>query len=294
MNTLIMKIKSVIAAIAIFSFISLPFNFVLAQEEEVEPVVEQPQDTSVEEDTVIEIENIPDEEIIETASPQESESGQETVPSEVLEEVINPQEPVMEEENTEEVLEEEIQEELIDEENVVEEIQEEVEEVAEISEEELQPKKEYTFELEGNSIASKENTEWSVEAGEVQEESSANITETPDIDVSDVGALKVSGPCTDPYFVVLIYRNEGDYDQNPSSYIYNKAFPCFNGEYSYSISELPFNLQSGRFYLLVAGQGATGSWKPITALIPVGITVKTVFPEDNNEIIEDNSEQDGN
>jgi hypothetical protein len=142
----------------------------------------------------------------------------------------------------------------------------------------LTPTKEYTFALSGESIATQQTPDWNQGDASSTPDADATVSATPSLDTTGANTLTVSGQCSDPYFVVLLYKNEEDYNENPSSYIFNKAYPCENGEYSYAISQLPFNLKSGRFYLLVAGQGATGSWKPITALIPVGITVTTVFP----------------
>jgi hypothetical protein len=204
-----------------------------------------------------------------TTSPQDgSGSSQETLPSESLEGSVNPQDqevPPVED---------------VAPDPSVETLDVPVDEVAEIPEEVLEPTKEYTFDLVGDGIPTNESPEWQIGVA-----STDRITEIPEVDVSTEHVLEVSGECTDPYYVILLYKNQGDYDQNPASYIFNKAYRCIDGQYHYALSELPFNLQSGTFYLLVAGQGEKGSWKPITALIPVGITVKTVFPEvnQNNE-----------
>lgn len=90
------------------------------------------------------------------------------------------------------------------------------------------------------------------------------------VDVS-TGDVHLSGSCSNTYFVVLLFKNQTDYDTDPRSYILNKAFPCENGQYSYAVSDLPPTLQNGVYYLLVGEQGDTGSWKPITSLTEITI-----------------------
>lgn len=160
---------------------------------------------------------------------------------------------------------------------VVETLAPETEKVAELDMETLVPTKEFTFEIAGTQIATKETPEWSDDdAGSIG--SAENVTTAPDLSI-DTHTLNISGSCTDPYYVILIYRNAGDYNRDPASYIFNRAFFCEGGRYSYALADLPFNLESGTFYLLVGGQGPKGSWKPISALTPIGITVKTVMVE---------------
>jgi hypothetical protein len=154
-------------------------------------------------------------------------------------------------------------------------------EVAQLDLGELEPKKEYTFEINGSSVATEETPQWSRQKGENgQINSGEKVTDAPAIDIGESShLLNVSGVCSDPYYVILIYKDSEGYNTNPSSYIYNRAFPCENGRYSYALSELPFSLESGTFYLLVAGQGNKGPWKPISAMIPIGIIVKTILPQ---------------
>ncbi len=150
--------------------------------------------------------------------------------------------------------------------------------VAQLNEEDLKPKKEYTFDINGAAIATDAVPDWSSPESPKKEEG-GEVTVAPVVDLDTPHELTVSGECTDAYYVVLIYKDREGYDTNPSSYIYNRAYPCGNGHYSYALSELPFSLESGTFYLLLAGQGNTGPWKPISALLPIGITVKTILPE---------------
>ncbi len=85
------------------------------------------------------------------------------------------------------------------------------------------------------------------------------------------GSLKVSGSCSNVYFVVLLFRDQTDYERDPASYIVNRAYPCVNGAYAYSINDLPTTIQNGTYYLLIGEQGDRGTWSPVTALTEVSI-----------------------
>lgn len=227
-----------------------------------------------------------------TPPASEPDSGvQQTIPSEILEEAANPQSnPLQEaievidtatadaEESTPITPEEAEDIEVAPvEAEVVETLTPEAEEVAELDIEVLVPTKEFTFDIAGSQITTKETPEWSDETSD-NTGPTGSVTTAPALSI-DTHTLNISGSCTDPYYVILIYRNAGDYDRDPASYIFNRAFLCEGGQYSYALSDLPFNLESGTFYLLVGGQGSKGSWKPISALTPIGITVKTVMVE---------------
>jgi hypothetical protein len=280
-----MKINMKNTNIVWFMAVVLTFSPLIAasQEESIpEPAVESISESAVSQEQaevaapeVVQIVEVVEE--VGSESPQEGDSTQETIASDLLEEAANPQvqEKVLEEEVVVEEASDLSLEEAIE---IIDSATEE--EVAELPAAELEPRKEYTFAIEGGGIATKENPEWNIDLGIGEEDTAAAITDVPTLSASQSDVLEVSGECTDPYFVILLYKNQEDYDQNPSSYIFNKAFRCVDGSYSYSLSELPFNLQSGTFYLLVAGQGERGSWKPITALIPIGIEVRTVYPEE--------------
>lgn len=85
--------------------------------------------------------------------------------------------------------------------------------------------------------------------------------------------LIFSGACQKEYFVILMYSRPDDYINDPGKFIYNKAFPCQNGSYYYELKDLPENLSEGTYYFLVAEQGKTGPWQPITAIQPIQINV---------------------
>ncbi|MBX4206359.1 hypothetical protein KW784_01045 [Candidatus Parcubacteria bacterium] len=260
-----------IAAFALFP------NLLLAQEEATPEPLTAP--VSVPE-SVPPIEEAPAP--LETSAPvQESTSTQQTIPSDALEATENPQEQDTLEEAIE-VIDDSTAEMEAETASTTEEVIEVIEEatttpVAELPAEILEPEKEYSFEISGAAIAADASPEWSeplLEAAPEGEE----ITEVPALDTDTPHILTVAGECDTPYYVILIYQNQEDYNANPSSYIFNRAFPCENGRYSYDVKELPFSLESGIFYLMVAGQGDKGPWKPITALTPIGVTVKTIIP----------------
>ncbi len=140
-------------------------------------------------------------------------------------------------------------------------------------------KSKFGFRLLGGSIAAARNPDWKkrladrkrAQSSQAGQPDSTDITNLPNAAPDAENGLNISGACADKYFVVLVYANSQDYNQNPSSYIYNKAFDCLNGQYFYSIKDLPETLQGGNYYLLIGGQGDVGSWKPITALLPINI-----------------------
>lgn len=88
---------------------------------------------------------------------------------------------------------------------------------------------------------------------------------------NETGVVNLSGSCSDMYFVVLLYKNESDYREDRGSYILNKAFKCENGNFSYSVSDLPKNLSSGTYYMLIGDQGERGTWTPATQLTEINI-----------------------
>ncbi len=139
---------------------------------------------------------------------------------------------------------------------------------------ELKPKKEYTFELQGRAIPTNAKTDWTKSQTEKEKITpTKQVTSSVSLDLApDQETLEVSGLCKDPYYVVLLYKSAEDYDKSPSSYIFNKAFDCVGGNYTYAISDLPKDLASGTYYLLIGGQGNKGGWKPISSLSPIIIT----------------------
>lgn len=143
--------------------------------------------------------------------------------------------------------------------------------VAEMETKELES--EFSFKLENIIIPAKATPDWQErpEAQKKQTGPQKAITQIPNLQPSEQDGLNISGNCADKYFVVLLYANSLDYDINPASYIFNKAFDCAGGQYNYSLKDLPEAFKEGTYFLLIGGQGERGSWKPISALMPITI-----------------------
>lgn len=132
---------------------------------------------------------------------------------------------------------------------------------------ELVPEPEFAFALTGDKIPTKKKVEG--KNGKFTEEIVATpLTTTVD---NEKGEVRISGSCSDVYFVVLLSKHEEDYRNDPASYIVNRAYECANNTFSYAISELPSSLPNGTYYLLVGEQGEKGAWKPVTELTEITI-----------------------
>ena len=140
--------------------------------------------------------------------------------------------------------------------------------VSTLSVEELIPKKKYTFSNVGQTIPTKKITTINRKNGGAQ----AEVTQPVSVQLNnDTGIVNVSGSCSAKYYVVLLYKNVDDYDINPGSYIVNRAYDCTNGSYNYDIDRLPGTLENGTYYLLIGGMGDTGTWEPISSITPISI-----------------------
>lgn len=249
---------------------SVDHTTLIDTKDEVEIVVEESKDDSDEDsgnDTIIEDDGIGNE-IIEEENkdklPPEEEEEAEDVGEEIL-----PQE---------EIIQEEIKEEVIP--------------IVEIS----KPKPLYRFTFNKNITAYKKINNPEKEIARLEKEKQvlnkkskiANapsvedkfIPETIDAPIdntvsqnidSESGIMTLSGTCSDTYFVVLLYKNQSDYTEDRGSYILNKAFKCENGSFSYSVSDLPSNLETGTYYMLIGDQGSRGTWTPATQLTEINI-----------------------
>ena len=133
----------------------------------------------------------------------------------------------------------------------------------------LKPPQSYTFALSGETIPTTHSTHNS--DGTVTQSAASSQSLTPVVN-NDTGTVTLSGACSDKYFVVLLYRHATDYTESPSSYLINRAYPCAGGQFTYSISQLPYNLPSGGYYVMVGQEGDTGTWTAITGLTAITIT----------------------
>lgn len=143
-----------------------------------------------------------------------------------------------------------------------------VEQAIVLDEADLVPSPDFAFALTGKTIPTKRVVQDG--SGKQIKEEVVTVESTPTVDNAN-GVMYVSGVCSDAYFVVLLFKNQNDYADDPASYIVNRAYPCVAGTYSYSISELPYGLKDGNYYLLVGEQGERGAWKPITGLTEITI-----------------------
>lgn len=132
----------------------------------------------------------------------------------------------------------------------------------------IAPGPEYTFALTGKQIPARQKIK--DKNGDTVGEQVVVSPLMPQVDNAS-GTVSVSGQCSDKYFVVLLFKNANDYADDPRSYIFNSAYPCENGSFSYQISELPGNLPNGAYYMLIGQEGDRSTWTPITSLTEITI-----------------------
>lgn len=146
-----------------------------------------------------------------------------------------------------------------------------------LPEKDIPPKKEFTFSFGASAIPTKHTLGWQGARERKDKKgrpiAADTVSTVPSFSVDPVESVPVvSGRCSDTYYVILLYKNETDYDANPGSYILNRAFPCTNGSYSYAMKKIPESIPNGTYYLLVGSMGDVGSWTPITSLVPITVT----------------------
>lgn len=81
----------------------------------------------------------------------------------------------------------------------------------------------------------------------------------------------LSGSCKRDYFTVLVFPTPTAYADAPRTALFNSAYPCDNGLYSYRLTPGLLKLKTGTYYLLVADQPEDGPWVPISALMPFSV-----------------------
>ena len=228
-------------------------------------------------------------------NPQDTDTVQETIPTDDLESTVNPNDQDLESidevvdnnddsktgdiddtkdntdqeevviENTEDISTEDTS---TDTGQTIYEKSQNIRVVSTLSVEALIPKKKYTFSNVGQTIPAKKITSINKKRGSVQSE----VTQPVSVRLNnDTGIVNVSGVCSDKYYVVLLYKNVEDYDINPGSYIVNRAYECINNVYNYDIDRLPSTLENGTYYILIGGMGEIGSWEPISSIAPISI-----------------------
>lgn len=78
----------------------------------------------------------------------------------------------------------------------------------------------------------------------------------------------LSGSCKRDYFTVLVFPTPTAYADSPRTALFNSAYPCNKGLYSYRLTPELLRLKAGTYYLLVADQSDGEPWVPISAVMP--------------------------
>ncbi len=96
----------------------------------------------------------------------------------------------------------------------------------------------------------------------------------PAVTLVGQNVIQIEGTCMNAYYTILVFTHPNDYITDPSSAIFNKAFRCENGEFSRTISDndLPSELKSAAYYLIVGDQGTRGSWQPRPGMFQISFT----------------------
>lgn len=219
--------------------------------------------TGVETESVIEIATPPEETILPDAINQPIDAvGEEEVSDMAPEEetqVVDQQPEPLQETNPEPLMDMRLSEEPIL-----------------ISLEEMEPTPDYVFSVNtGKQIPTKKRIRHETRDRSnnlVITETEQTVSAVPTITADNTeGVMDISGACASTYYVVLIYKQESDYDRDRSSYVINKAYPCEGGAFSYKVQDLPLTLKNGTYYVLIGEQGDSGPWSPVTALTQVEI-----------------------
>jgi hypothetical protein len=74
--------------------------------------------------------------------------------------------------------------------------------------------------------------------------------------------LTLEGSCSKQYFVVLVFADPDDYRTDPSRAVFNRALPCQDGRYSYTMhsDDLPGSLSDATYYLMAGEQDDETEW----------------------------------
>lgn len=134
----------------------------------------------------------------------------------------------------------------------------------------------YSFQASGGTSIDAEDLSW-VPAEDLKNyDASATAADNgtlPTVTVVGGSAIRVAGTCSEAYYTILLFANQSDYSTNPASALLNVAEPCVGGSFAQTIedSDLPPQLASGTYYLVVANQPAKGPWQPFPQIYPITI-----------------------
>ena len=93
----------------------------------------------------------------------------------------------------------------------------------------------------------------------------------PTVSLPATNTIQISGTCSAAYYTIIIFPDATDYEYNPSLAVYNEANKCVGGTFTQTISDLdlPPQLATGTYYLIVANQGTKGPWVPDPEIYPI-------------------------
>jgi hypothetical protein len=133
-----------------------------------------------------------------------------------------------------------------------------------------------TFSLARTVIPAEEVLPWMEYDYRIENiEDSEEVSKSVAVENSRNDGITVSGACKQSYFTVLVFSDPEAYATAPRTALFNSAYPCDNGAYSYSLVPTTLNLPEGEYYLLVADQPESGPWIPISAIMPFTIEEKS-------------------
>ncbi len=139
------------------------------------------------------------------------------------------------------------------------------------------PKKFFKFSLVDRALKSTKKLDWYSSEVKVEQDNLNNdkinikVISPDPLSTNKKPKLIFSGSCQKKYFVVLAFSRPDDYVNDPGKFVYNKAFLCQNGSYYYELTDLSENLKAGTYYFMIAEQGESGPWQPVSAIQSVNI-----------------------
>jgi hypothetical protein len=138
------------------------------------------------------------------------------------------------------------------------------------------PAHRYAFQAQSATAIAVRDLPW-IPAGQLKDYD-ASVTAVsaaamPTVTVVDNNSLRVAGTCSEAEYVVLLFAHAGDFAADPAKALFNEAQPCVNGSFVRTISdsEFPTQLATGTYYLVIANQGADGTWLPFPQTYPIVI-----------------------
>jgi hypothetical protein len=136
------------------------------------------------------------------------------------------------------------------------------------------PQHQYTFTLQGPQSIKVGTLAWYPHNDASGSAPVGRAGLAPTVSLPATNTIEVSGSCSAAYYTILIFPDENDYESNPSLALYNNANKCVNGSFTQMITDLdlPPQLASGIYYLVVANQGVKGPWVPYPETYPIQLS----------------------